>query len=189
MFERFTSGARAVVENAQAEARTLRHGYIGTEHLLLGLLNEGHGIAAQALAAAGLTAEMVRSEIESLAGDAILSGPDVDALRAIGIDVEHVRARIEESFGPGALERARFGRCRRGIGRGHIPFAPRSKKVLELSLREALRLRHNYIGTEHILLALLREGQGMAARVLANSGVRADDLRGSVLAALDGKVA
>ena len=188
MFERFTSEARAVVEHAQAEARALRHGYIGTEHLLLGLLDEGHGIAAQTLAAAGLTAEAVRSEIDRLVGDTILSGPDVDALRAIGIDLEHVRARIEESFGPGALERARFGGCRRGIGRGHIPFSCRSKKVMELSLREALRLRHNYIGTEHILLALLREGQGLAARILASSGVRPDDLRSSVLAAL-GRVA
>ena len=189
MFERFTPGARAVVEYAQSEARTLRHGYIGTEHLLLGLLDQGHGIAAQTLAAAGLTAEMVRQEIGRLGGDAILSGPDVDALRAIGIDMEHVRARVEESFGPGALERACFARYRQSITRGHIPFAPRSKKVLELSLREALRLRHNYIGTEHILLALIREGQGLAARVLTASGVHADDLRRSVLAALAGKVA
>jgi ATP-dependent Clp protease ATP-binding subunit ClpA len=117
-----------------------------------------------------------------------LTGDDADALRAIGIDMENVRARIEESFGPGALERARFGGRRRGLACGHVPFSPRSKKVLELSLREALRLRHDYIGTEHILLALLREGEGLAARILADSGVRPDDLRRAVLVAI-GKAA
>ncbi|HEV3401106.1 MAG TPA: Clp protease N-terminal domain-containing protein [Acidimicrobiales bacterium] len=187
MFKRFTSGAREVVKRAQAEARDLGHGWIGTEHLLLGLLGEGEGIAARALRAAGITARVVRDEIERLV-EPLISGPDADALRAIGIDVEHVRARIEESFGPGALERARLGGCRRGPSRAFIPFSCRSKKVLELSLREALRLRHNYIGTEHILLALLREGQGLAAQILVRSGVRADDLRRAVLAAL-GKVA
>ena len=187
MFERFTSGARRVVELAQVEARTLRHGYIGTEHLLLGLLGEEHGIAARVLHGAGVTAEGVREDVARRVADPLVTGPDADALRAIGIDVEQVRARVEESFGPGALERARL--CG-GPGRRspHIPFSCRSKKVLELSLREALRLRHNYIGTEHILLALLREGEGLAAQVLAESGVRADDLRSSVLAAL-GKVA
>ena len=187
MFERFTSGARTVVALAQAEARTLRHGYIGTEHLLLGLLGEEHGIAAHALHAAGVTAERVRDDVAGRVAASLVTGPDADALRAIGIDVEQVRARVEQSFGPGALERARFGGGR-GWRSPHIPFSPRSKKVLELSLREALRLRHNYIGTEHILLAVLREGDGLAARVLADFGVGADDLRGRVLAAL-GKVA
>ena len=187
MFERFTSGARAVVELAQAEARALGHGFIGTEHLLLGLLGEQHGIAARALREAGVTADGLRDDIARRVTDSLVTGPDADALRAIGIDVEQVRARVEESFGPGALERARL--CGgRGWRSPHIPFSARSKKVLELSLREALRLRHNYIGTEHILLAVLREGDGLAARVLADFGVGADDLRGRVLAAL-GKVA
>jgi len=188
MFERFTSGARTVVEQAQTEARSLGHGYIGTEHLLLGLLNERHGVAARALADAGVTAEAVRDDVVRRLSDAMLTEPDVEALRAIGIEVTEVRARVEEAFGPGALERARFGRCRRGPLSGHIPLSLRSKKVLELSLREALRLRHNYIGTEHILLALLREGDGVAAQVLAGAGVRFDDLRSSVLASL-GRVA
>lgn len=131
-----------------------------------------------------MTAEAVRAHLGRLLGDAVLSDADADALRAIGIDVAQVRARIEESFGPGALERARSGGCRRGSSRWYVPFSPRSKKVMELSLREALRLRHNHIGTEHILLALLREGEGVAARVLADSGVRPDDLRRSVLAAV-----
>ncbi len=189
MFDRFTSGARTAVELAQDEARSMGHGYIGTEHLLLGLLAEEHGIAAQALRAAGVTAPAVRDDIQRLVADPLVSGPDADALRAIGIDVDLVRARVEESFGLGALERARLGACRgKHPSRRNIPFSCRSKKVLDLSLREALRLRHNYIRTEHILLALLREGQGLAAQILAESGVHAADLRRSVLAEI-GRVA
>ena len=188
MFERFTAGARTVVELAQAEARSLRHGYVGTEHLLLALLGEEHGVAAEVLRGAGLSVASVRSEVERRVADSFPSGPDAEALRSIGIDVEHVRARVEESFGPGALERARFGGCRPRTSRRHVPFSPRSKAVLELSLREALHLRHNYIGTEHMLLGLLREGHGLAAQILADSGVRVDELRRSVLAAV-GKVA
>ena len=188
MFERFTSGARTVVELAQVEARSMGHGYIGTEHLLLALLGEEQGVAAETLRGTGLSIAAVRSEVQRLVADSFPSGPDAEALRAIGIDVEHVRARVEESFGPGALERARLGGCRPGTSRRHIPFSRRSKTVLELSLREALHLRHNYIGTEHILLGLLREGDGLAAQIIADSGVRVDELRRSVLAAV-GKVA
>ena len=187
MFERFTPGARTVVELAQAEAGALRHGYIGTEHLLLGLLGE-HGLVAQLLRELGISAQSVRRQLQALIADPLITGPDAEALRAIGIDVEHVRARVEESFGPGALERARFGRCRRGLARGFTPMSPRTKKVLELALREALMLRHDHIGPEHILLALLREGNGLAARLLADFGVRSDQLRRSVLSAL-GQVA
>jgi ATP-dependent Clp protease ATP-binding subunit ClpA len=129
MFKRFTYGAHAVVERAQAEARSLGHGYIGTEHLLLGLLADERELAAGVLREAGVTAEAVRAEIERLIGSPLISGPDADALRAIGIDVDHVRARIEESFGAGALERAHLGGCRRRPARGHIPFSCRSKKV------------------------------------------------------------
>ncbi len=184
MFERFTSGARTVVEVAQSEARALRSGFIGTEHLLLGLLGEERGIAAAALQAAGVTAPAVRADVQRLVAGSSLTGADADALRAIGIDVDHVRTRIEESFGPGALERARLGGGRRSAWHGQTPFSPRSKKVMELSLREALRLRHHSIGTEHILLGLLKEGEGLAAQVLAESGVRADDLRRAVLGAM-----
>jgi hypothetical protein len=135
-----------------------------------------------------VVATAVRDEVRRLTMNSLMSGPDAEALRAIGIDVQHVRARIEESFGPGALERARLGACRPGSSRLHVPFSRRSKTVLELSLREALHLRHNYIGTEHILLGLLREGQGLAAQILADAGVRTEDLRRSVLAAV-GRVA
>jgi ATP-dependent Clp protease ATP-binding subunit ClpC len=124
MFERFTDRARRVVVLAQEEARMLNHNYIGTEHILLGLIHEGEGVAAK-------------------------------ALESLGISLEAVRQQVEEIIGQGQQAPS-----------GHIPFTPRAKKVLELSLREALQLGHNYIGTEHILLGLIREGEGVAAQVL-----------------------
>ncbi len=193
MFERFTDRARATVVLAQTQAHDLRAAHIGTEHLLLGLLAEEDGVAASVLRSAGLTTEQVREEIPRVVGACGLGLEDADALRAIGIDLGTVRARVEEAFGPGALDRAvqrRRWRWRRGgTGSfGHIPFSPRAKKALELSLREALRLRHNYIGTEHVLLGLLREGQGVAALVLTRCGISHDDLRRRTLAAV-GKAA
>ena len=128
MFERFTDRARRVVVLAQEEARLLNHNYIGTEHILLGLIHEGEGVAAK-------------------------------ALESLGISLEAVRAQVEEIIGHGGQAPS-----------GHIPFTPRAKKVLELSLREALQLGHNYIGTEHILLGLIREGEGVAAQVLVKLG-------------------
>jgi ATP-dependent Clp protease ATP-binding subunit ClpA len=214
VFERFTDRARRVVELSQDEARSLHHHYLGTEHLLLALIREQEGVAAQVLADAGVSAADVRADVLDIvgagpAGAVDLLGPtDADALRSIGIDVDSIRERIEESFGPGALELANRPRRRRGprlrlrrprlyrqrcsppqvsIG-GHIPFTPRSKKVLELSLREAIHLHHNYIGTEHILLGLLREGEGLAAMVLVRRGLNIEELRQRVLIAI-GKVA
>jgi ATP-dependent Clp protease ATP-binding subunit ClpC len=128
MFERFTDRARQVVVLAQEEARALQHDYIGTEHILLGLIHEGNGVAAR-------------------------------ALTALGIDHEAVRQRVIGITGRGAKAPA-----------GHIPFTPRAKKVLQLALREALQFGHNYIGTEHILLGLIREGDGVAAQVLTAMG-------------------
>ncbi len=130
MFERFTDRARRVVVLAQEEARMLNHNYIGTEHILLGLIHEGEGVAAK-------------------------------ALESLGISLEAVRSQVEEIIGQGQQAPS-----------GHIPFTPRAKKVLELSLREALQLGHNYIGTEHILLGLIREGEGVAAQVLVKLGRR-----------------
>jgi ATP-dependent Clp protease ATP-binding subunit ClpC len=138
MFERFTDRARRVVVLAQDEARRLDHDYIGTEHLLLGLLHEGQGVAAQ-------------------------------ALDGLGVDLAEVRRRVEEIIGRGQHAPS-----------GHIPFTPRAKKVLELSLREALDLGHDYIGTEHILLGIVREGQGVAAQVLAGMGAGEDEIRAKV---------
>jgi hypothetical protein len=128
MFERFTDRARRVVVLAQEEARLLNHDYIGTEHILLGLIQEGDGVAAR-------------------------------ALQSLGISLDAVRARVEDIIGRGDEQSP-----------SHIPFTPRAKKVLELSLREALQLSHNYIGTEHILLGLIREGEGVAAQVLVELG-------------------
>ena len=142
MFERFTDRARRVVVLAQGEARLLDHNYIGTEHLLLGLIAEGEGVGAR-------------------------------ALEALDISLPSVRAEIQEIIGRGQTPPT-----------GHIPFTPRAKKVLELSLREALQLGHNYIGTEHLLLGLVREGEGVAAQVLGRLGVELDDVRTVVMRTL-----
>ena len=139
MFERFTDRARRVVVLAQEESRLLKHNYIGTEHLLLGLLHEGEGLAAKALG-------------------------------SLGVYLEQVRGEIGEMIGVGSATPPR-----------HIPFTPRAKKVLELSLREALQLGHNYIGTEHILLGLLREGEGVAAQVLTKLGLDLAKVRQALL--------
>ena len=144
MFERFTDRARRVVVLAQEEARLLNHNYIGTEHILLGLIHEGEGVAAK-------------------------------GLESLGISLEAVRSQVEELIGHGASSPS-----------GHIPFTPRAKKVLELSLREALQLGHNYIGTEHILLGLIREGEGVAAQVLVKLGADLSRVRQQVIQLLSG---
>jgi len=144
MFERFTDRARRVVVLAQEEARMLNHNYIGTEHILLGLIHEGEGVAAK-------------------------------ALESLGISLEGVRQQVEEIIGQGQQAPS-----------GHIPFTPRAKKVLELSLREALQLGHNYIGTEHILLGLIREGEGVAAQVLVKLGADLTRVRQQVIQLLSG---
>ncbi len=144
MFERFTDRARRVVVLAQEEARLLNHNYIGTEHILLGLIHEGEGVAAK-------------------------------SLESMGISLEAVRQQVEEIIGQGQQAPS-----------GHIPFTPRAKKVLELSLREALQLGHNYIGTEHILLGLIREGEGVAAQVLVKLGADLNRVRQQVIQLLSG---
>ena len=144
MFERFTDRARRVVVLAQEEARMLNHNYIGTEHLLLGLIHEGEGVAAQALDSMGIT----------------LTG---------------AREQVQDIIGPGQQAPS-----------GHIPFTPRAKKVLELSLREALQLGHNYIGTEHILLGIIRAGEGVAAQVLTKLGAEPQKVRSTVLELISG---
>jgi ATP-dependent Clp protease ATP-binding subunit ClpA len=191
MFERFTDPARGALREAQQEAMELRHGYLGTEHLLLGLIRQGHGAAARALGQLGVDPETVRDDVIREIGRGPMPGPserDAEALRAIGIDVDEVRRRVEETFGPGALDLAKQGRKRRR-GRcdqpparsgGRLPFTPRAKKVLELSLREAIRLGHSSIGTEHILLAIVREGRGVAAEILFARGAGCPAVEGAV---------
>lgn len=199
MFEHFTAEARTTVVGAQEQARHLGHRFIGTEHLLLSLLASG-GIAADLLTQRGITVESARAAIARYVGRPTerLGHSDSEALRAIGIDLDEVRRRLEENFGPNPLAvpaeepvRRRFGlrRVRRrpdrdGPPRGYIPFSPRAKKVLELSLREALRLKHRSIGSEHILLGLIREGEGLATLVLTKEKVDFTELRRAVEARL-----
>ncbi len=144
MFEKFTDKARRVVVLAQEEAKLLNHNYIGTEHILLGLIHEGEGVAAK-------------------------------ALEALGINLEQVREQVQDIIGQGQQAPS-----------GHIPFTPRAKKVLELSLREALQLGHSYIGTEHLLLGLIREGEGVAAQVLTKLGADTNKVRQQVIQLLSG---
>jgi ATP-dependent Clp protease ATP-binding subunit ClpC len=145
VFERFTERAKQVVVLAQDEARALKHNYIGTEHILLGLLREEEGLAAR-------------------------------VLESLDVTVEEVRAQVARIIGPGDEP----------IVSGQIPFTPRAKKVLELSLREALSLKHNYIGTEHILLGLVRENEGVAARILVDFDADAETIRNEIMRVLSG---
>ena len=144
MFERFTDRARRVLVLAQEEARLLGHDYIGTEHILLGLMQEGEGVAAK-------------------------------ALEGLGVHIEDMRNRIEATSGPPSSDPS-----------GSPPFTPRAKKVLELALREALELGHNYIGTEHVLLGLVREGAGVGAQVLVAAGADTSRVRQQVIQLLSG---
>ncbi|GAA5194837.1 Clp protease N-terminal domain-containing protein [Rugosimonospora acidiphila] len=200
MFERFTESARDVVTGAQREARALGHRHLGTEHLLLGVLRgPDDDLAVRVLREAGIGPDRVRAEIDRLAGSELdpLGAGDAAALQSIGIDLDAVRMKIEETFGPGALEEPAPVRPRRWPRRGgnaavapapsdsrHIPLTPHAKKALELSLREALRLRDRHIGTEHLLLGLLRGGEGLAVRVLTEAGVTVDGLRARVESAM-----
>ena len=173
MFERFTADARQVVVRAQEEARELHSGHIGTEHVLLGLIDQRSPTAA-VLSAHGLTRESTVAAIRA-AGDL-----DAAALGAVGIDLDAVRDSVEAAFGPGALDVPRGKRS----PKGHIPFTPRAKKVLELSLREAIALKSPSIADGHIALGLLREGEGLAAKVLAERGIDTGTLREEIRTAL-----
>ncbi|MEH1164426.1 Clp protease N-terminal domain-containing protein [Micromonospora sp. CPCC 205539] len=188
MFERFTDRARGVVKGAVQEARAEGQRPVGTEHLLLALLADEAGLASRVLTDAGVRADDLRGRIRrhTADGGVGLGAADAAALREIGIDLAAIVARIEQSFGPDALREAVPAPRRRWGRRRHLggPFSPRSKKALELSLREAIRLHHRHIGTEHILLGVLREGQGLGALVLIEAGVDLDDLRRRVETAL-----
>jgi ATP-dependent Clp protease ATP-binding subunit ClpA len=177
MFERFTQDARQVVVEAQTEAVRLHHGRIGTEHLLLSLLAR-QTPTSTVLARHGLTRDAVTDSVVGYVGSGDL---DAEALGALGIDLDAVRSTVEASFGPGALD---ADRPRRGSPRGHLPFSPRAKKVLELSLRETLALKQKEISDGHIALGLLREGEGLAAKVLHDLGVDLVDLRRDITTAL-----
>jgi ATP-dependent Clp protease ATP-binding subunit ClpA len=179
MFERFTEGAREAVLGARRHAVAFDHGWIGTEHLLLGLLDDRDGRAARILEPWAVDGDWARAEVERIVGRGE-PGLDADALATLGIDLDAVRERVEHTFGAGALSGSR--RCRRGLWRGGaLPFTPRAKKALELSLREAIAMGDDFIGAEHVLLGLAREGDGVAARILRSRGVD----RAAVRAALE----
>lgn len=182
MFERFTSGARRVVVLAQEEARDRRAGSIRTEHLLLGLYSVPDSPAVRLLAERGVDRAEVVADVAALAGDVTdpQARPDAEALATLGIDLDEVRRLAEENFGPGALDRAGSAGKRRGTRQGHLAFHATAKKVLELSLREALRLKHRHIGTEHLLLGLLHSQTGGAQEILARRGITLADMRVAV---------
>jgi ATP-dependent Clp protease ATP-binding subunit ClpA len=199
MFEQFTAAARQSVIRAQAAAHDLGHRFIAPEHLLVGLAaGELGDPAADALRAHGITAERVREDLTRLIGSGALGAHDAEALQTIGIDLDAVRASVEEAFGPGALDqRPRREPDLRGIKAllrrrhpdertgGHLPITPRAKKVLENSLREAVRLGHREIGSSHVLLGLLRTDGNVAIRILTDAGVDLAALRRDVLATFD----
>jgi len=164
----FTERARRSLALAQQEARGLGHNYLGTEHLLLGLLVEGDGVAARALDALGVAASEVRVRVEALIGRGP-AGPaqPPEAGEARAAEPGEARTPVEGEAEPAAAGEATLPETRQAIT---VPATPRTKKVLELALREAKRLGHNYVGTEHLLLALVREGQGVAAMVLTRLG-------------------
>jgi ATP-dependent Clp protease ATP-binding subunit ClpA len=176
MFERFTDDAREAVVLAQREAGALRHGWIGTEHVLLGVLAAG-GDGARLLAGFGVDAGGVRDDVVRIIGRGD-EGIDREALATLGIDLDAVRERVERAFGPGALTNR--SRCRRGEVGTHIPFTARAKKALELALRDALAIGSREIRSEHLVLGLLREGDGVAARILTARGVTLEAARSRV---------
>jgi ATP-dependent Clp protease ATP-binding subunit ClpA len=189
MFERFSTPAREVVVRARQEAQSLRHPRIGTEHLLLALLDERAGAAYTVLREAGMDRERVLRDITRLVGtpSKILSADDAAALKTIGIDLDAVLARIEESFGSGALDVPRPPTRRGLFGRRQEDpsgFSPKAKKDIGLALREAIRLGSNYIGPEHLLLGILR-GDGLAAQILTEAGLSIDVLRRATVNSLD----
>lgn len=186
MFERFTAAAREVVLAARNEGTGLGHHYVGTEHLLLGLLTSSAGPAARVLLDAELSQEYVRSEVlrRMGTGPGTLGVGDAEALRAIGIDLDAVRCKLEGSFGEGVLD-APSGGSPSGLPfRAGVRFTRRAKKILVLALREARLLGHDYIGAEHILLGLIREREGIAGQILA-SKEPLETLRRRVLAELE----
>jgi ATP-dependent Clp protease ATP-binding subunit ClpA len=170
MFERFTKRARTVVVHAQESARERRSSTIGPEHLLLALFAVPEGLAATVLARLQVTRSDVEADLDR--GDPF----DAEGLAMLGIDLDEVRRQAEETFGPGALDRTRAARG--GWLPGHLPFERESKKALELALREAVRMGHGFIGTEHLLLGLLHDGR--ARDVLVARGVGLDGTRALV---------
>lgn len=186
MFERFTAAARRAVVGAREESAALKHGHIGTEHLLLGVLRQTDDPAAAVLVDAGLDLATARAAVARLLG----GGDDAEALATIGVDLDAVREAVEAAFGEGALDgppapsESRRRGWFKGEGAGRMPFNGRAKKVLELSLRESLRLGSGDIALGHLVLGLLREGRGLGVRVIVDHGLDPAAVRRAVEAAL-----
>jgi ATP-dependent Clp protease ATP-binding subunit ClpA len=203
MFARFTYPARRVVVRAQEEARTFRHPWLGTEHLLLGVLAQPQAPGVSVLTELGVTLDRGRAALGQVVGEGGLGESDADALRTLGIDLDEVRRRVDARFGPGALDdpwlglnvsrqrrrrRWRRRRCEQADGTGHLPVMPRAKRALERARREALALGDQHIGVEHVLLGLLDPKNNMAVELLRRLDTDPDVLRVRVLADL-GKAA
>jgi ATP-dependent Clp protease ATP-binding subunit ClpA len=206
MFERFTPAARQVVARAQEEARAFGHPWLGTEHLLLGVLAEPQAPGASVLTDLGVTLDTGRAAMRQLVGTGGLSESDAEALRTLGIDLDEVRRRVDASFGPGALDRPwlwlslnvprqpwhrrpwRRRRCEQAYETGHLPFMPRAKRALERAQREASALGNQHIGVEHLLLGLLDPKSNTAVELLRHLDTDPEVVRARVLADL-GKAA
>lgn len=174
MFERFTAQARAVVVRAQEDARELAQPSIGTPMILLGIAEARDTAGGRVLDALGIREDDIRDDIRRASErEPAFSDEDEDALRSVGIDLDEVRRSVEETFGPGALDRGRGSP-------GHIPFTPGAKKALQLALREAIALGHRHIGTEHVLLGLVRDERSSAVRILAARGADRERVRAEV---------
>jgi ATP-dependent Clp protease ATP-binding subunit ClpA len=180
VFERLTTQARSVVTLAQQEARKLGRPNIGTQHVLLGILRIPGTAGSRAFDALGIRERDVREDVRRLDRDrSAFSDQDADALRSVGIDLDEVRRRVEQTFGSGALEAGASAAARSWTE--HVPFTAGSKKALELALREAIHLGHRSIGTEHLLLGLVRDDTCSAARILAARGADRERVRAAVL--------
>ena len=179
MFERFTEEARQVVVSSQDEARALHHNFIGTEHLLLGLLDQGESPTCAVFQRHGVTRTTALAVLRRFIGHEQL---DAAALGTVGIDLDAVRDSVEATFGAGALDAPSPDKGREV--KGHIPFTRRAKKVLELSLREAVALKSGSIADGHIALGILRDGGGVAMKMLADRGVDPTALREEIRTAL-----
>lgn len=199
MFERFTKPARNAVVQAQQEARDLRHDWVGTEHVLIALVRESDSAGVATLIRLGVEPDACREAVTAVVGrpDANFADDDAEALRAFGIELDEVRRRAERAFGKGALDTpttggdpersGRFRRRRLGPddrAPGHIPFAHRAKKALELALREAIARKDKHIGTEHIVLALLRSDDNITTAVFERLGLDPRATRAEVIADL-----
>jgi ATP-dependent Clp protease ATP-binding subunit ClpA len=177
MFERFTPAARSAVIRAQDETRQLAHPMVDCAHVLLAILQDADSTGARALRSLGLEANAIREVVRRTHGGTFTDA-EAEALRTVGIELDEVRRRIEETFGPGALERTFDPQQARGGG--HIPFTSGAKKAMELALREAIQLRHRYIGTEHLVLGLIRDERSSALRLLQARGLDQERVRAAV---------